>query len=250
MNSTKKRIPDNIVIPRGQTQKNVNKILLEKLINQFDRETSKSILDLPCGNLEFLSYVKQLFPNWDLKGADLFVPKATQDMNFIQMDLSKDFSLLKNEKFDIISSISGIMMFGNTSSFIESCISHLKPEGTLIVTNDNPATIKDRLSYLLLGRFRIFDQIFDDKETMTQLVLIQDLTRTLRINGIKINDITYCSFYPKDFIFLPFALMAYPFQMLYLLSRKKGLSNALKTSLYNFKQLFARHYIIIGTKSA
>jgi SAM-dependent methyltransferase len=164
------------------------------------------------------------------------------------MDLSQNFSTDEVEKFDLITCISGIMMFGNTDNFLVNCIKRLKTDGTIIITNDNPATIKDRLSYLFLGRFRIFDQFFEDHETLTQLVLIQDLTRILRKNNIEIEKIIYSSFYAKDFLFLPFAFAVYPFQMLYLLSRKTNLSLALKISKYNFKQLFGRHYIVIGKK--
>ncbi len=248
MNSIKRRIPEDIEIQRGQTQKNVNKIILELLLSKYSEDSKKSILDLPCGYLEFLNYVHILFPNWQLHGSDLYIPPNIDKVNFTQMDLSKDFILPSEQKYDLITSISGIMMFGNTESFLINCIGRLNPNGTLVITNDNPATIKDRLSYLFLGRFRIFDQLFDDHETMTQLVLIQDLTRILRKNNIEIEKIIYCSFYPKDLVFLPFALIVYPFQMLYLLSRKTSLSKSLKISKYNFKQLFGRHYIIIGQK--
>lgn len=248
MNSIKRRIPQNIEILRGQTQKGVNKIILEELLERFDESSQKKILDLPCGYLEFLNYVHILYPNWELEGADLYAPPHNDNVHFTQMDLSKDFIIPIDKKYDIITSISGIMMFGNTESFLVNCINRLNSEGTLIVTNDNPATIKDRLSYLFLGRFRIFDQLFEDHETMTQLVLIQDLTRILRKNNIEIEKITYSSFYSKDLLFLPFALIVYPFQMLYLLTRKTSFSKALKVSKYNFKQLFGRHYIIIGRK--
>lgn len=248
MNSPVKRIPQNLEILRGQTQKGVNKIILEELLNRFNDGSEKKILDLPCGKLEFLNYVHILFPKWELEGFDLFTPPSNNKVLFTQMDLSKNFTTAEEEKFDLITCISGIMMFGNTENFLVNSIKRLNPDGTIIITNDNPATIKDRLSYLFLGRFRIFDQLFEDHETLTQLVLIQDLTRILRKNNIEIEKIIYTSFYAKDFIFLPFALAVYPFQMLYLLSRKTNLSLALKISKYNFKQLFGRHYIVIGKK--
>jgi SAM-dependent methyltransferase len=248
MNSPAKRIPQNLEILRGQTQKGVNKIILEELLNRFNESSNKKILDLPCGDLEFLNYVNILFPNWELEGFDLFAPKANNKVLFTQMDLSQNFTTDVEEKFDLITCISGIMMFGNTQNFLVNCINRLKSDGTIIITNDNPATIKDRLSYIFLGRFRNFDQIFEDHETLTQLVLIQDLTRILRKNNIEIEKIIYSSFYAKDFLFLPFALIVYPFQMLYLLGRKTNLSRAFKISKYNFKQLFGRHYIVIGKK--
>ena len=248
MDSQKRKKLDNIDILRGQTQKGVNKTILQELLGRFNESSQKKILDLPCGGLEFLNYVHILYPNWELEGFDLYAPTFNNKVKFTQMDLSKNFSIPDEETFDIITCISGIMMFGNTENFIANSANRLNPHGTIIITNDNPATIKDRLAYLFLGRFRIFDQFFEDHETLTQLVLIQDLTRLLKKNNIEIEKIIYTSFYTKDFLFLPFALLVYPFQTLYLLSRKSHLSLAVKISKYNFKQLFGRHYIVIGRK--
>ena len=49
MNSNKRRIPQNIEILRGQTQKGVNKIILEELLERFNEGSKKKLLDLPCG---------------------------------------------------------------------------------------------------------------------------------------------------------------------------------------------------------
>lgn len=44
MNSIKRRIPQNIEILRGQTQKGVNKIILEELLERFDESSQKRYL--------------------------------------------------------------------------------------------------------------------------------------------------------------------------------------------------------------
>lgn len=248
MNTNRKTIPSNINIERGETQINVNKTVLEELINRYNTSDSFELLDLPCGKLTFLKYVRTLFPSAELSGADIMPASNTEDINFIQMDLSIDFHLPQNKQYDVITSISGVMMFGNTKNFIDNCIKHLKPGGTFIITNDNSATIKDRISYLALGRFRIFGQVFEDNETLTQLVLIQELTRLLRINNISIERIEYTSLYPKDLIFLPFAMLVYPIQLLYLFMKKTSLPKKLIFVKYSFKQMFYRHYVIVGKK--
>ncbi len=248
MKTRRKRLPENIHIVRGQTQKNVNKTILEELINRYDQQTGIKILDLPCGKLEFLNYVRILFPNSKLTGADIMPHPDTGTIVFHQKDLSKNFNFNDGETFDLITSISGIMMFGNTQCFIENCSKLLSKGGTLIITNDNPATIKDRISYLMLGRFRIFGQVFEDHETLTQLVLIQELVRLLRVNGIEITNVKYTSFYPKDLIYVPFALLVFPFQLAYLATRKTSLPKRLIYAKYAFRQMFCRHYIVYGKK--
>lgn len=248
MNSKTKSLLDSMNIERGQTQKNVNKTVLNELMMLYSERDYLSLLDLPCGKKEFLTYVKSLFPTFKLSGADIAEGKVPEYINFYKTDLSRDFDVFKDQKFDIITSVSGIMMFGNTQRFIENCTQRLNAGGYFIITNDNPATIKDRLCYLFFGKFRQFPQVFEDNESMTQIVLIQDLVRLLRNSEIEIEKIIYTSSYLKDLILLPFALLAYPLQYLSLSRRKSGLPKSLIFSMYPFKQMFCTHYIIVGKK--
>jgi len=238
----------NIEIPRGQTQKEVNRTILAYLHSRFPGDAKISFLDLPCGNLEFLACVKSLFPFSDLTGADLHTPKSKDGINFHQMDLTKSFTLSAKKKFDVVSSISGVMMFSNTLSFIENCSARIKNDGTFILTNDNNTTIKDRLAFFFLGRYRIFNSVFEDKELMTENVPINELVRLVRAQGINIESIEYTSFYPADLIFLPIALVVCFFQWIYLKRLKTQLPTELIKQMYPFKHLLCRHYIIKGTK--
>jgi hypothetical protein len=244
----KKLNPLPFEVPRGQTQTNVNQIILTYLYNLYPQDSTISFLDLPCGNLEFLESVKKIFPLASLTGTDLYAPAARDGIHFTQMDLTKDFALPAEQKFTIVSSISGVMMFSNTLSFIRNCSERIKIGGTFILTNDNNATIRDRLAYFFLGRFRIFNLVFEDKEPMTENVPIQELVRLMRTQGIRIDDIEYTSFYPIDVLFIPFALIAYLTQWLYLKRLKTQFPESLKWQMYPFKHLLGRHYIIRGTK--
>jgi SAM-dependent methyltransferase len=243
-----KQLPANIKVLRGQTQINVNNTILTYLYNRFSTADKISLLDLPCGNMEFLTYVKEIFPFFHLNGADILVPDKAASLNFYQMDLTSDFTIPEGEKFDVVCSISGVMMFSNTLSFIKNCSSRLKDGGTFILTNDNNATIKDRLAYLFLGRYRIFNLIFEDDQPMTENVPINELVRLMRTHGIEIDDIEYTSLYAKDLLFLPFAIISYATQCLYLKRLKTALPAKLVKMMYPFKHLFCRHYIIRGTK--
>src|SRR6195952_787823 len=138
------KIPSNIIIERGQTQIGVNLQVLTYLYNRFNKENQFSVLDLPCGYLEFAGYIKKIFPNAVISAGDINAATA-EGINFYQMDLTEKFPFPEEQQFELITSISGVMMFSNTLSFIKNCSKHLKKEGTFILTNDNSATIKDRL---------------------------------------------------------------------------------------------------------
>lgn len=240
-----KKIPPNIIVERGQTQVGVNYQVLSYLYNHFNESEHFSALDLPCGYLEFIGYLKRMFPSATLSAGDINLAGAP-DINFYQMDVTEKFPFPEEQQFDLITSISGVMMFSNTLSFIKNCSEHLKNDGTFILTNDNSATIKDRLAYLFLGRYRIFNLVFENNQPMTENVPIHELIRLMRTNNIEIENIEYTSLYKKDLLFLPFAAIAYLTQYLYLKSLKTKLPKILKWKMYPFKAMFCRHYIIYG----
>jgi 2-polyprenyl-3-methyl-5-hydroxy-6-metoxy-1,4-benzoquinol methylase len=248
---TNATLPTDFVVQRGQTQKDVNRTILAGLVGRFARDLPLRGLDLPCGNLEFLTYVAQLFPAANLLGADIMQPQASNPrISFVKMDLTKEFELPAQPQFDLVTSVSGVMMFGNTLSFIQNCVSRLKPGGTFVLTNDNSATIMDKVAYLLWGGYRIFKPLFEDSDAMTQVIPIQELIRLLRTHGIEVEQVEYTSFYRKDLLFLPLALLAYPVQKLYLGRLRTKLPTRLTQQLYPFKHLFCKHYIITGRKIA
>lgn len=243
-----KKLPATLKIERAETQAGVNETILTWFYNRYNSLQQFSVLDVPCGNAEFLIYLKQLFPNANLTGGDINITINAKDINLIQMDLTEDFPLPINNQFDIVTSISGIMMFSNTLRFIKNCSAKLKKDGVFIITNDNQATIKDRLSYMFLGRYRIFNLLFEDDQPMTENVPVNELVRLLRTNGIEIEDIAYTSVYKKDLIYLPLAWIIYLFQYVYLKRLNTKLPELLKWKMYPFKHLLARHYIVYGRK--
>jgi 2-polyprenyl-3-methyl-5-hydroxy-6-metoxy-1,4-benzoquinol methylase len=235
-------------IERGETQKNVNQRILHHLVGKINRNHVFKGLDLPCGSMLFVEYLNKVFPDASIIGADLQRPSKASSHQYIQMDLAKDFLLKPEEKFDVITSVSGIMMFGNTLNFVSNCVRHLQKGGTFIITNDNFRTIKDKLSILFLGRDRLFKLIYEDTEEVTQQVPIQELVRLLRVNGMTIDKIEYTSFYLKDLIYLPIAVLIYPIQFIYLLRYKTTLRATLIQAMFPFKHYFCKHYIIYANK--
>lgn len=241
---------EDIEILRGETQKNVNYETLKIIAQEFSEKSAMRVLDLPCGQMLLLRYIRTLFPKATLCGIDIVKPAYQEDIRFLSMDLSKEFWVLPpEEKFDLVTSISGIMMFGNTASFIANCAARVQQKGVFIVTNDNSSTIMDRLAFLFLGRYRIFKLLYEDAEQLTQNISIQELCRLLRINGFSIEKIKYTSFYLKDIVYFPIACLVYPFQWLYTRTHKTSLPSELKWKMFPFKQYFCKHYIVVARKN-
>lgn len=83
----------------------------------------------------------------------------------------------------MVSSISGIMCFGNTDQFLRHCARQLRPGGLLLITNDNCATVRDRLSYLFLGRARRFQWLYEPGDGIVQQVSRRSSSACLTATG-------------------------------------------------------------------
>lgn len=242
-------LPFNLIVERGETQKDVNTSVLKELVKRIDTQKQFRAIDLPCGNGGFLKYTRAIFPKASLSGADIVMPGNAPDNTVCyQLDLTKDFDIPVSEKYDLITSISGIMMFGNTQNFIENCSKRLDTGGLLVITNDNAATIIDRLAFLFLGRHRQFPLVFEDNQGITQNIPIQELVRLLRASNFDIDKIEYTAFYKKDLKYLPFILMFAPFQYLYTKTIKTSIKKEVVKQMFGLKQYLHKHYIVYAIK--
>ncbi len=242
-------LPSGLKVDRGETQKDVNTSVLKELVKRIDNQKTIKAIDLPCGNGGFLRYMRTIFPKAQLFGADIVLPsKAPEHTTCYQIDLSKDFDIPQEARFDLITSISGVMMFGNTQNFIENCAGRLEKGGLLVITNDNASTIIDRLAFLFLGRYRQFPLVFEDNQGITQNIPIQELVRLLRASDFEIEKVEYTAFYKKDLKYLPFILLFAPFQFLYKSIVKTSIKKEVIDQMFGLKQYLYKHYIIYAIK--
>ena len=237
-------------IERGNTQKGVNFAIIRfisKLINE--RTQIQSLLDIPCGQGEFLRHIRNLWPSIRLAGLDLFATPLEEIKDiFHRADARESLGLFHGKKFDVITSISGVMCFDNVSGFFKSASEHLNHGGYLIMTNDNIHTVRDKLSFLFFGRLKRFKLLYSINEGNWNVVLIQGLWKHYRLNGITIEKVEYVSLYPEDLIFIPLAIMIYPIWLFSLFSGKSEMPIKERLMLFPFKALICRHYIIYGKK--
>ena len=78
----------------------------------------------------------------------------------------------------------------------------------------------------------------------------EELRRLLEVHGFRIREVFYTSFYIEDLLFLPLALLVYPFQWLYVRWLRNSASQQLRHQLFGWRSLLYRHYVMVGEKTA
>lgn len=237
-----------LIPPKGNTQPGV----LQKIYDFLqDRQINpKTILDIPCGKGEFLAFLKQAYPMAKMIGVDLFEkPLAAIEKDFIKSDM-RVWDFAKNQKFDLIFSVSGIMQCDDLFGFFEKAEQHLNSGGHLIVTNDNVLTIRDRISFFCFGEVKRFRKYFSTDEGNWNLVLIPALIKHFEMKKFQEVEIQYCSLKTEDLAFAVFIPFFWTMDMLHLLLAKSDWPIKKRFSVYTWKHYLFRHYFISGKKTS
>ncbi len=232
-------------IRRGNTSPGVNLEIIKYLLSLKADFSGQYFLDIPCGDGAFLQAVKEFFPSSKTVGGDLYSPPTVFSHEFLQIDAQRGFSLDTENKFKVVTCISGVMEFDNTLAFFEELKKNLDANGLLIVTNDNLLSVRDRFLYLLFGRFRQYRLFIQYGKPTWKILSLQNLHRILAEAGFETTEIKYVSPKKSEWIWLPFALPIYAFQYFYLRFGEKDTSFTEKHELYPFLSLLSRHYVII-----
>jgi 2-polyprenyl-3-methyl-5-hydroxy-6-metoxy-1,4-benzoquinol methylase len=235
-------------IPRGNTCRGVNRAVIEYLIEMGGNYDGKSFLDIPCGDGALMKTLRYFFPKADVKGCDYRQPKHPMERDFEQVDASRPFSVFSGQQFDVLTSVSGVMEFDNTLQFFGQCKAHLKDDGLFLLTNDNIVTVRDRIAYMLLGKVMPYALFVSQQQHTWKVIPLHNLIRILQDAGFSIQKIQYVSIRAKDLLFLPFALILYPVQFLYMHFTKNAMPRRMRHTLYPFASLLYRHYIVICKK--
>ena len=241
-------LPSLDSIPRGATARGVNRAVVEYLLQNQSADNQFSVLDIPCGQGEFMATVRAFFPQVVARGCDLTLPSLPNTEHYVALDASRPFAVFEGTQFDYVISISGVMEFDNTLQYFESCQKHLRDTGRFIVTNDNLLTLRDRMEYLLFGKFRQYSAFMVAGEPTWKIVPLQNMLRTLHDAGFNVLSLTYVSMKPKDWLWLPLGLLVYPFQWLYLQLKRSGMPIERRLEMHPFVSLFYRHYILVCEK--
>lgn len=232
-------------ISDGNTVVGVNRRIIQYLI-----ENKKNIsyhYDAPCGKLEFVNSLKLFYNDINSYGVDLYEDLSESGKNFRNTDIS-DWSQVQNLKFDLITCISGVMVFDNVSNFVKASANALENNGLLVITNDNILTIRDRLNFLFFGKVKRFSMFYKCKEGIWNVILPQAIHKMFMENNLKVEKIIYTGLIAEDILWIPLALVFFPLQFTYMIFIKSNLTIKERLSLFPFSSLFYRHYIFIGKR--
>ncbi|MEP6848706.1 MAG: class I SAM-dependent methyltransferase [Acidobacteriota bacterium] len=229
-------------IPRGNTAPGVNRMVIDYLSTKIDRDARAAVLDVPCGNGEFIAAVTTIFPSLTAVGADIAPPDRE---GFVKADLSSSEELKFDPRFDVITSISGVMEFDNTLNFFVRLRENITEDGLLIVTNDNLLSVRDRVLYFFSGRFRQYRMFVADDAPTWKIMPLQNLLRVLKDARFETAEIRYVPAKWAEWLWLPIALPIYLFQSLAFALDRSTPSYKEKAARYPFASLFSRHYMLI-----
>jgi SAM-dependent methyltransferase len=231
-------------IPRGNTCAGVNRAIIEHLLADQRDFRRASMLDVPCGDGALVTTLSRFFPDAEILGGDLHPPAGKAPAWFRQIDATQGFTL-PGRKRDLICSVSGVMEFDNTLRFFATCRQHLADDGVLVVTNDNAVTVRDRLSYLFLGKARRFE-LFPEMDRPTwKFIPIQNLVRILHDAGFAVRSIRYVGAKPKDWLLLPLAALFWLPQWLHREFATRGVPQDTRRQMFPFRSLICRHYLAV-----
>lgn len=243
--------------PKGNTQINVTQTVFDFIESELHNSDSNAdshngvdkILDIPCGQGEFASFIAKKYPKAQVHGVELFSDPKEKNFNFHKMDASTFFETIKPKEFSIVTCISGIMCFDGLDRLFPQFFSALKKGGTLVITNDNFMTIRDRLNFLFFGHFKRFKLFYDKNEGNWNIVSPQGVLMHIQRSGFQFVEIKYTSIYPEDYFLVPLAMLLYPIFLLRIIFVKNSMSLKKKMKLYPFSSLLARHYVIQAVRN-
>lgn len=222
-------------IPRGNTCKGVNRLVIERLISELP-DNARRFLDVPCGDGEFLDTVTEIFPDVETTGADLNKPAVGFKHGFIPFNGERPEGV-SGKRFDVVTCISGVMEFDNTLLFFEHVRAVLAEDGIFIVTNDNLLSVKDRLSYLFLGRFGQYAFETDTDRPTWKILPAQNLLRLLDQAGFVVTRFEYVPVVGANWMWMFLALPLW-------LIRNLGGSDPNKQRVFNLRSFLSRHYVV------
>jgi len=231
-------------IPRGNTAPGVARLVLERVTASSCGPANFRVLDIPCGKGEFLDTLKRVIPNAETTGADLNLP-PNFDHTFLPIDASRPFAADFHQNFTAITCISGVMEFDNTLSFFEQIREVLADDGEFVVTNDNLLSVRDRLLYLLFGRFRQYRHAVKSGTPTWKILPLQNLVRILADAGFDTCKITYVPPKSAEWLWLPLATLVYVTQFVYIQMESSDVDKLTLREMFPFRSLLSRHYILV-----
>lgn len=224
----------------------MNQVVFDSIAGKLDQ--ARLLIDAPCGSGEFAHFLGENFNNIKVIGVDLFTEPKNSKFEFQKAGAHEVISRQVPGSVDIVTCISGVMCFDGVPQLIGAAYTALKAGGTLVITNDNIMSVRDRLNFLFFGHFKRFKLLYAKNEGNWNVVLPQALISQLQSHGFRTWKMKYTAIYNEDYFFLPLAAVIYPVFLAYLLLRKSDFTVSERLALFPFRMLISRHYVITAEK--
>jgi 2-polyprenyl-3-methyl-5-hydroxy-6-metoxy-1,4-benzoquinol methylase len=140
---------------------NPNKRLFRRIHRNLRQELGAgtlSVLDIGCGNGDFLKFLHDADAGLNLFGVDR-APNSHPGITFFQQDF---FDFATAERFDAVVNLTVVEHVENVRSFIEKAAAFMKPGGLLITTTNNNNSLLYRVARILnrFGFRTAYDRIY------------------------------------------------------------------------------------------
>lgn len=129
-----------------------------KSIRHYGGNGPVSVLDIGCGNGDFLKFIQKEEPSWKLTGVDR-APNAGSGICFVQQDF---FEFNTAERFDAAVSLTVIEHVEDVGHFVKKAGELLKPGGLFITTTNNNNSLLYRMARILnrVGLREAYDRVY------------------------------------------------------------------------------------------
>lgn len=158
-----------------------------KLLNK----ESIKLLDVGCGNGDFLKYLASKDPSLDLFGIDLAENKHPR-ITFVKKDFVNDqLSEIKDSKFDIICGLAVVEHVEDPHLFVQKINSFLRPDGLVFLMTINSDSLIYKIARILnrIGFKSAFNRLYSahhlqhyTRKSLIKLMLMHDFDILLKIS--------------------------------------------------------------------
>lgn len=223
---------------------NTSKNTHEKVFDLIDKDTNKTIVDVPSGRGAFVLRLKDAgFKK--VIALDIENILEIEHDNFIQGDMTKKIPL-DSDSCDTVVCIDGIEHISKQVDFVSEVNRVLKTKGEIIISTPNISSIRSRWKWLMTGHHHKCNSPLDENNPTPlhhiSMISYPEMRYLLHTNGFRINAVTTNRIKPISWIFA--ILVPFIYVSTYLVYTKKGKKEGtLKINKSIFKKMFSRQIL-------
>lgn len=234
---------------RAMNGARMHRAVIEHLCREPAGTAEKCILNIRCGDLGLLRSLRESLPHADVRGCHSAAAPQTEPRNLVCVDPVGAFQEFTERRFDCILSVSESEKIEEMQQLLENCSAHLNDGGLLVMSNINLVAIRDQIFNVLFSRIWRWSMHTSPKTPASKIISLGDLMRMLSEAGFRVREVRYMASGLGDWLWLPFALLTYPMQLLCIRLTRNPMAVWQKRRMYPFGSLLCSHYLVICDRS-